>query len=560
MCRHSLLDASIEFRPAVARSARDLESPISGTTGTAQGDRPEYLNHWTVRGGQPHHRGAFERRRRSGMPWRVAVGGIWHETNTFAAGLTGLEAFRAYQYAIGDEVLSRYAGTNTELGGMITAAKDLGLELVPTVYAGAVPSGTIARDALETLSRELREHLRRAGPLDGALLVLHGAAVAEGIADADAHVLALVREILGPVVPVAATFDFHANLGPTMVSLADVLVGYDTYPHVDMAERGREATRLLARILETGRRPVRVLRKVPVVTAPLVQATDAEPMRGVMRQVAEVERAPALWCASVAMGFAYADVPELGASVLTYGESKEATQNAADVLTDTIWSRRDRFVPDLVPVETAVAAASAAQETPVVLVDAADNVGGGAPGDGTVVLDALVRAGVCRAVVVIADPEAVASAEAAGEGGVFESLVGGKTDDLHGPPVRLRGRVDRIMDGRYVHQGSYMTGSVTTMGRTALVIADGITVVLTSLRTMPFDAGQLRALGIEPAAQRIIVVKSAVAWRAAFGDIARHAIALDTPGVCASNLERFTYRHRRQPLYPFESEFCLRTG
>ena len=486
------------------------------------------------------------------MPWRIAVGGIWHETNSFAAGRTGLDAFRAYQYALGDEVLSRYAGTNTELGGLITAAKELGFELVPTIYAGAVPSGVIARDALETLCTELRARLRRAGPLDGVLMVLHGAAVVESMDSADAHVLAVVRDALGPVVPVAATFDFHANLGPRMVALADVLVGYDTYPHIDMAERGREAARLLARMLKTGRRPVRVLRKVPVVTVPLVQATGAEPMRGVMARLAGVERAPALWCASVAMGFPYADVPDLGASVLAYGESEDATRDAADALAAAIWQRRDRFVPDLVPVESAVAAASAAQETPIVLVDAADNVGGGAPGDGTVVLDALVRAGARGAVVVIADPEAVASAEAAREDGTFDDLVGGKTDDQHGAPVRLCGRVRRVLDGRYTHRGSYMTGSVTAMGRTAVVDVDGITVVLTSLRTMPFDADQLRSLAIEPAMQRIIVVKSAVAWQAAFGDVARQAVVVDTPGVCASNLGRFAYLRRPQPLYPLE--------
>jgi microcystin degradation protein MlrC len=491
------------------------------------------------------------------MPWRIAVGGIWHETNTFAAGLTGLDAFRAYQYALGDEVLSRYTGTNTELGGMITAAKELEFELVPTIYAGAVPSGTIARGALERLCQELRARLGRAGPVDGALMVLHGAAVVEGMDSADADVLAVVREVLGPAAPVSATFDFHANLGPRVVALADVLVGYDTYPHIDMAERGREAARLLARVLETGRRPARVLRKVPVVTVPLVQATGAEPMRGVMARLAGVERAPALWCASVAMGFPYADVPELGASVLAYGESEDATRDAADALAVAIWQRRDRFVPDLVPVESAVAAASAAEETPVVLVDAADNVGGGAPGDGTVVLDALVRAGVRGAVVVIADPEAVASAEAAGEGSAFDDLVGGKTDDQHGAPVRLRGRVRGVLDGRYTHSGSYMTGSVTAMGRTAVVDVDGITVVLTSLRTMPFDAGQLRSLGIQPAGQRIIVVKSAVAWQAAFGDIARRVIVVDTPGVCASNLGRIAYLRRPQPLYPLESDVAF---
>jgi microcystin degradation protein MlrC len=491
------------------------------------------------------------------MPRRIAVGGIWHETNTFASGQTGLDAFRAYQYAVGEEVLSRYVGTNTELGGMIAAADELGLELVPTIYAGAVPSGTITRDALERLCGELRTRLRASGSVDGVLVVLHGAAVAEGMDDADARVLAVVREVLGRAVPVAGTFDFHANLSPAMVSLADILVGYDTYPHVDMADRGREAAQLLARILENGRRPVCGLRKVPLVTVPQVQATEAEPMRGVMALLTHAERGPGLWCASIAMGFPYADVSELGASVLAYGESEEGPQTAADTLAYAIWERRDQFVPDLLPVEAAVAEALAAPEMPVVLVDAADNVGGGSPGDGTVVLQALVRTGARGAVVVIADPEAVAIAEAAGEGGAFDSLVGGKTDDQHGAPVRLRGRVRHMVDGRYTHQGSYMTGYVTAMGRTAVVDVDGITLVLTSLRTMPFDPGQLRSLAIEPAHQRILVVKSAVAWRAAFGDVARRAIVVDTPGVCASNLGRFTYLRRPQPLYPLESDFAF---
>jgi microcystin degradation protein MlrC len=497
------------------------------------------------------------RRGEAEMSWRIAVGGIWHETNTFAADRTGLDAFRAYQYALGEEVLSQYAGTNTELGGMIAAADELGLQLVPTIHAGAVPSGTIARDTLETLCGELQARLRAAGSVDAMLVVLHGAAVAEGVDDADAHMLAAIREVLGPAVPVAGTFDFHANLSATMVSLADILVGYDTYPHVDMAERGQEAAQLLEHILRTGRRPVCALRKVPLVTVPQVQGTGAEPMRGVMALLAEVERWPAVWCASIAMGFPYADVAELGASVLTYGESDESTRTAADTLAYAIWERRDRFVPDLVPVEAAVAEGLAARETPVVLVDAADNVGGGAAGDGTVVLEALIRAGARGAVVLIADPEAVAIAEAAGEGGVFNGPVGGKTDDQHGAPVPLRGRVRRIVDGRYTHQGSYMTGYVTAMGRTAVVDVDGITVILTSLRTMPFDAGQLRSLAIEPVQQRIIVVKSAVAWRAAFGNVARHAIVVDTPGVCASNLGRFAYLCRPQPLYPFESEIAF---
>jgi microcystin degradation protein MlrC len=487
------------------------------------------------------------------MHWRIAVGGIWHETNTFAPGHTGIGACREYQYPVGEEVLSRYAGTNTELGGMIGVADELGLELVPTIYAGAVPSGTITRDALERLCGELRTRLRGANSVDGVLVVLHGAAVAEGVDDADAHVLAVIREVLGPTVPVAGTFDFHANLSATMVSLADLLVGYDTYPHVDMAERGREAALLLARILETRRRPVCTLRKVPLVTVPQVQATETEPMRdGASRQgramagvVVRLDRHGLSLCRRTrARGIGSGLRRERGRDANRSRHAGLRYLGAARPV--RAGSRSGRGCRGGSPCRS---------EAPVVLVDAADNVGGGSTGDGTVVLDALIRAGARGAVVVIADPEAVAIAEAAGDGGAFDGLVGGKTDDQHGPPVRLRGRVRHIVDGRYTHQGSYMTGYVTTMGRTAVVDVDGITLVLTSLRTMPFDAGQLRSLAIEPVQQRIIVVKSAVAWRAAFGDVARRAIVVDTPSVCASNLGRFAYLRRPQLLHPLESDF-----
>jgi microcystin degradation protein MlrC len=494
------------------------------------------------------------------MGWRVAIGGIWHETNTFASGRTELVHFRDYQYALGEEILDRYPETGTELGGMISAGSALGFELVPTVYAGAVPSATISAAAFGHVREELVARLRAAGPLDGLLLVLHGAAVAEDAEDADAAVLAAARAALGPGVPIVATFDYHANIGPEMVAQATVLIGYDTFPHIDMAARGAEAAHVLARLMNGGPRPAGALRKVPVLTPPQVQATGDAPMKEIFVALHRIEADPGILCGSVAMGFPYADVGQLGASVLVYGEDDAAAAAAADNLAGRIWAARAAFRPILVPVEEGVRQAMAAVDGPSVIVDAADNVGGGAAGDGTVVLDALLRLGAEGAVVVMADAQAVRAAEAAGEGGVFEAPVGGRTDDLHGPPVTVRGRIRMLTDGRYRHTGSYMTGYETVMGRTAVIEAGGVRVVLTSLRTMPFDAEQIRCLGLEPSAQRIIVVKSAIAWRAAYGDVARRAIFVDTPGVGASNLERFDYRRRPRPLWPLDPDAGLETG
>ena len=486
------------------------------------------------------------------MKRRIAIGGIWHETNGFAAGFTELDDFYAYQYAEGAALLERYRGTGTELGGMISAAEECGFELLPTLFAGAVPSATIARAALDALCEGICGRLDAFGSVDGMLLVLHGAASAEGVDDADALVLERIREVLPRPFPIAATFDFHANLSEAMVAGADVMVGYDTFPHVDMAERGAEAANLLARFLESPERPARALAKVPLLSVPQKQATDREPARSLMSVLHDIETRPEIWCGSVALGFPYADAPHLGASVLVYADDAQSARCSAETLAEEIWSRREEFDIALVAPDDAVAQAVGSPQWPVVLVDPADNVGGGSAGDGTVILEALIRHGAKDAVVVIAAPEAVAVAAAAGEGGAFEAPVGAKVDDRHGAPVPIRGVVIRFGDGRYVHKGTYMTGYETSMGRCAVVDAEGIRILLTSRRTMPFDAEQLRCMGIEPAEQRIIAVKSASAWRAAFESVARHVIFVDTPGVCASNLEHFEYRRRPVPAYPLE--------
>ena len=488
------------------------------------------------------------------MAAKVGIGGIWHETNTFSTEVTGRSAFEDYQLATGNDIIDRYEGTGTELGGMIDGAKRHGFTLAPTLFAAAVPSGLVDQAVLRDLVGELVERLRDAWPLDGMLMVVHGAAVADGIDDADRWILSRLRAALGKACPLIAVFDCHANLSQGVVDQADMLIGYDTYPHVDMAERGREAADALARMLHEQSRPFSAFRKLPILTAPQMQATGEPPMADIMTELHAIEACASILNGSIAMGFPYADVPDLGASVLIYATEKEAADRAAEDLAQRIWQARDRFHPALMAVDSAVQAAIKASETPVVLAEAADNVGGGGAGDGTVVLDALLKHGAKDAVIVIADPEAVTAAEAAAVGGAFDSLVGGKVDRLHGEPVRVKGQVLLLTDGRYRHSGSYMTGYETSMGRTAVIAAGGVKIVLTSLRTMPFDASQLTSLGIDPTEQRIIVAKSAIGWRAAYGSIAKQAITVDSPGIATSNLARLPYRKRSKPLYPLDRD------
>lgn len=486
---------------------------------------------------------------------RLAIGGLWHETHTFVNTRTTLDDFRAYQFARGDDLCAKYEGTRTEVGGCIAGAHANGATVAPLLYAGAVPSGLVTREAYEWLRAELLAQLEEAGAVDGIVLALHGAMVAEGVDDVEGDLLQAVRERVGTSRPIVITLDNHANIGARVFENANAVIPYDTYPHVDMFERGVEAVTLIHRMIVERIQPQCAWRKLPLLTAPQAQTTDAEPMKDLMRAVREIESEPGMLTAGIAFGYPYADIERVGMTVSVYAEQNvELAQSFADDLAARAWDKRHGFViHENVPPSLAVSQAISAAEGPIILVDVADNIGGGTPGDGTVLLAELLAQHAQSAVVTIADPEAVDKAIEAGVRSEAELEVGGKQDKWHGPPVRVRGKVRLIAEGRYVHRGTYMKGQTTDMGRTVVVECDGVLLVLMERKAMPFDAEQLRSLAIEPAAQHIIVVKSAIAWKAAYGDLARRVIYTDTPGLCSSHLQSFRYQKVPRPIFPLDA-------
>jgi microcystin degradation protein MlrC len=468
---------------------------------------------------------------------RIAVGGIFHETNTFVADPTTLADFRAYQFAAGDDLLD-WRSTRSEIGGFLTGCAARDWQPVPSLFAAALPAGLVDHAAFESLTSQLIDGLTRGGRPDGVLLCLHGAMATGQSPDADGEVLTRLAAALGPDVPVVVTLDFHANTGDAMTGNADALLGYDTYPHVDMYDRGLEAAGVLEAILRTGQRRRNVHRKVGLITPPQVQYTDSEPMRAIMKHVHAVEAAAGV-TVTVTPGFPYADVDCMGLSVVTSSPDPDAAAQAATAVADDIAARAEDFSYACYPVAEAVRLALTAEGPgPVVLVDSADNVGGGGPGDGTAILaEWLAQKGTGLAVV-IADPAAVARAIEAGIGTRLTVEAGGHTDERHGPPIPVTGTVRLISDGTYVHRGSYATGITTRMGRSVVLEASGNTIVLTERRVMPFDAQQLLSVGVSPRHCRALVVKSAIAWRAAYGEYASQVIEVDAPGVCTANLRR----------------------
>ncbi|MBI3948396.1 MAG: M81 family metallopeptidase [Armatimonadetes bacterium] len=484
---------------------------------------------------------------------RVAVGGIFHESNTFFTRPTTFEEFTRRNTTRGPAILQRWQGTVSEIGGYIEEAHRQKVFLVPTLMVHGMPSGPISDIAFEQLVGELLERIAGVRGLEAVLLSFHGAMVTETLQDADGEVLRRVRDLVGPEVPIAATLDFHANTSPLMVAQADILVGGDTNPHLDYRERGRECVALLARGLRGEIAPRMALAKAPLMPNILRQRTAEGPMAALMERAHAAEAEPGMLAVSVAAGFAYADVECAGLSCVAMADGDlDRARAVADAIADRAWELRESFDAHPPRAKEAVALAIASGSGPIVLVDVGDNVGGGTPGDGTTLLSELLEQDARGALVVIADPGAVARAVAAGVRNDISLDVGGKTDEHHGPPVRVHGRVRLISDGMYTNRGPLRHGIAEDMGRTVVLHSRGLTIVLTEYKTPMWDLQQLRSLGIEPALQRIIAVKAAIAYRAAYEPIAAQLIEVDTPGLTAADVRRYSYRNVPRPIWPLD--------
>lgn len=482
---------------------------------------------------------------------RFITGGIMHETHTFSAEPTTAATLPVFR----GEACWSYAGTNHSLGGVIDACREFDIELTPTMLVDGVSTGTWRTADFEELTGELTGRIAEALPAAGIVLTLHGAMVAEGFPDAEAELVRRVRSVAGNTIPIAVTLDYHANIGQAMVDAATIVTTYDTYPHIDAGARAREAVHLLRAVVRGEITPVKALARPPLLPVPQAQFAAVPPFKSLLDRAHEMEANGEALTVTVAAGFPYADVPDAGVSFLvTTDDDQAAADRLANELANLAWSLREQMIVRNADPAAAVAEAIALPRRPVMLVDVGDNIGGGTPGDGTVLLAELLRQRARDACVVIADAEAAAIACAAGSGAPIRLSIGGKTDHLHGEPVEINGIVTLVHDGRWVHEGPENAGVPVEGGPTAVVQCDGVAVVITSKKCMPGDQQQLKSVGIDPLQQQIIVVKAAVRWRGGYGPIAAHAIHVDTPGLGSVDLSRFEFHHIRRPIFPLDSD------
>lgn len=495
------------------------------------------------------------------MP-RIAVGMISHETNTFSPIPTTLASFAEERIGIleGDGLIRGLTDTKTGIGGFLDVAQAEGWQVVGTVAAGATPSANVAAAAHDDLKGRLLAHLRSAGHLDGVLLHLHGAMLAENAPDAEGDICRAVRALVGPDMPIIVELDLHGNITPEFCAVVDGVFAYNTNPHVDPYERGVETAECLARILKGNLpRPAVFISKPPMLPPTINMRTAEGPMHELLARGREWEGKPGIVDVSVFGGFPYADFDQAGTAIVVTATDPQAGRECADDMGRYAWSIRDSFLKKIPTVSEAVDLAvrllAEPGDKPVVLADVADNPGGGGSGDTTELLHELVRRGVPGAAACVWDPETVRQALALGVGAEGSFRIGGKAaPDAYGTPLEVRGQVANLSDGRFVGWGPVVRGRPENCGPTARIDVGNLKLVVVSIRQAANDRGYFQVAGVQPEREPLLVIKSRGHFRADFEPIARTIIEVDAPGAANPSLERFAYRKVRRPIWPLDRD------
>ncbi|MDR6804678.1 microcystin degradation protein MlrC [Dyadobacter sp. BE34] len=487
-------------------------------------------------------------------PLRVGLLGIYHETNTFIQSATTLADFREGYWLESGRIRDEYQGANHEISGLIEVidgAPDM--ELVPIFYAMATPGGLITRDCYEQLLDRMMQLLDEAGALDACLVAPHGAGVAEGYPDMDGHWLSLLRRKLGSEVPVIGTLDPHANVSDAMVDATNGLIAYATNPHIDQKRTGMAAARLLVRTLRGEISPVQFLVKPPVAISIEQQFTSNQPCLGLYTLAQELEQRFGLAAVSVLLGFPYADVEEMGSGFIMIADRNHSpaaagqAQEAASQLSDFLLDNKQAFNGKKSGIGE-VLRDFEDHPQPVLLLDMGDNIGGGAPGNSTLILEHLEASGFSDFFICLHDPESVAQCAEAKVGAGASLSLGGKRGFQTSVDILA------LYEGHFTEDAPRHGGFVHyDMGPTAVVrTLSGNTVMLTTRRTPPYSLRQLTAFGLDPHSFRGIVAKGVNAPIAAYCEVCPSIIQVDTAGVTQADMTLFEYKNRKVPLFPFE--------
>lgn len=497
----------------------------------------------------------------------IVAARINHETNTFSPVATPLASFGPDGPTFGAQALAQARGTRTGLGAFIAAAEARGERLTVAVNATASPSGRVDDAAFERMAASLVE--AAGAGCDLLLLDLHGAMATQSFDDAEGELLRRLRAV-APQTPIAVALDLHGNITQTMIDCADVIVGFQTYPHIDMFETGDKVAQLAFQMLASGRLPALAWVQLPLLSHTLRSATGEGAMQRAEQRARQLEGA-GLLAASVFAGFSLADIRDAGVSVVVCGRNPSEAQAGADTLARQLWTERADFVYTSAPLAESVTqaqslqAASSGQRGPVLLLDHGDNVMSGGSCDTTTVLEECLRQGLQRiGAGPLADPQTVAQAIAAGVGERLQIQLGNKMalglDGAQRPPLPLAVRVRAISDGRFRITGPIYTGETWAMGRTVVLDHAAGTLVVSERPMEPLDLGVFTSVGVNPADFDFLILKSRMYCRPSFEPIARGLVECDSRGVTSSDYGLFKFTRLRRPIYPLDTDTAFDTA
>lgn len=495
------------------------------------------------------------------MTRRVLSAQIAHETNTFCVLPTTLESFASRMMLEGEAIPPALRGTKTEIAAHLDAADRLGWTLTQPIVANATPYGKATAQAWEVLKGKLFAAAEGA-TYDGVLLALHGAMVTETEDDAEGALLEGLRDRLGRDVPIAITLDLHANVTARMAALADLILPYRTYPHIDQYETAARAADLLERAMAGEIAPKVIRLQGPMLDGCNHGRTQGGPMSDFLEMAAAMEAAnPALLSVDICAGFTQSDIAEAGPSFhVSYDAAVDGADAAARAAATTIyeaaWRRRAEQTVEILSLDEAMALATAPSDDPrpLVIADFSDNPGSGAYGDGVRMLEALIGAGVSGALFgVMTDPVSAAECHAAGMGAEVTLTLGARRHpESYGPPVALTGTVIGLSNGDFTCEGPMHVGVTMAMGPAALVEAGGVRVAISTNALQAWDQQMFKVLGAEPAAHKVVAVKSAHHFRAAFQPMSRRVILADSGGLATHDHAKMRFEKLRRPIWPLD--------
>jgi microcystin degradation protein MlrC len=487
---------------------------------------------------------------------KFAIAMLKHETNTFSPVPTPLESLGPDGPLVGDAAYNYFKGTGSPIGAFIDMAEAMGADVHIPAAARTMPSGPVHQAAFDHVADLICDSLKEG--YDALFLDLHGAMVAEDFEDGEGELLARIRAV-APDLPIAVGLDFHANMSEEMIRNCDVLVGYKTYPHMDMYEAGQRAGELLLEFMAGKIAPRMVVESCPILPNIVRMATDEAPMREIMTLAGELETGDVL-SVSVFPGFPLADTSKTRLSVVAVENGNSgAAEDACRRILELAWRGRDDFSYESEPLEDSVRRAKKLTDGPVLLIDLADNCNSGGTLDTMTVIAEALKQGLDNVVAgPICDPQAVQQLIEAGVGAHITLPLGGKMDmpsiDQRGQPLVLSGTVKTISDGRFIVRGPVFTGMQVELGRTVVFDTGAMEILLSEDRIEPLDLAMFRFVGIEPLAKSYIILKSKIQYRPTFGAMAKHIIECDSDGVAGLNFERLPFKNLARPIYPLDQD------